>query len=267
MRNKVWRTHVKSVLSGEKRSVLSMVLDNLGAGTGTRRRFLAPSPLGYISDTASGILATLHSELTDLVNGTERKGIAMIAMEDFDKAKEVDQIIERLKKVVSQYVPYQDILDEKTSEIKSRLRKMERRNLGPITGRERELLKLGLVLLESAKYGDQNTLHEYLDCDFPINFQHSLTGRTALHNAMAGDKWEYAEILMDSGRCNYLLRTNVTGDLACDYSYCNCKNSVLADRLDVETMKQAVERGIDIETLFDKRPDYARKPTIEDLSR
>ncbi|GJL75960.1 hypothetical protein [Nitrosomonas sp.] len=264
MRNKVWRTHVKSVLSGEKRSVLSMVLGNLSAGTGTRRRFLAPSPLGYISDTASGILATLHSELTDLVNGTERKGMAM---EDFDKAKEVDQIIERLKKVASQYVPYQNILDEKTSEIKTRLRKMERRSQGPIAGRERELLKLGLVLLESAKYGDQNTLREYLDCDFPINFQHPLTNRTALHNAMAGNKSEYAEILMDSGRCDYLLRTNVTGDLACDYSYYNCTDRGLADRLDVETMKQAIKRGVDIETLFDKRPDYARKPTIDDLSR
>lgn len=264
MRNKVWRTHVKSVLSGEKRSVLSMVLDNLGAGTGTRRRFLASSPLGYISDAASGILATLHSELTDLVNGTERKGIAM---EDFDKAQEVDRIIERLGKAVSKIRPYQDIMAERAPEIKTRLRKMEGRNHGPIAGRERELLKLGLVLLESAKYGDQDTLREYLDCDFPVNFQHPLTGRTALHNAMAGNKWEYAEILMDSGRCDYLLRTNVTGDLACDYSYHNCKNSDLADRLDVETMKQAIERGVDIETLFDKRPDYARKPTIGDLSR
>jgi len=73
--------------------------------------------------------------------------------------------------------------------------------------------------------------------------------------------------LMDSGRCDYLLRTNVTEDLACDYSYYGCTNSVLADRLDIETMKQARERGVDIETLFDKRPDYARKPTLDDLSK
>lgn len=264
MRNKVWRRHVKSVLSGEKHSVLSMVLDNLGAGTGTRRRFLAPSPLEYISDAASSMIATLHSELTDLVNGTERKGIVM---EDFDKALEVDRIIERLGKAISSLAPYQDIMDERTAEIKTGLRKMEGRHQGPFAGRERDLLKLGLVLLESAKYGDQDTLREYLDCDFPINFQHPLTGRTALHNAMAGNKWEYAEILMDSGRCDYLLRTNVTEDLACDYSYYGCTNSVLADRLDIETMKQARERGVDIETLFDKRPDYARKPTLDDLSK
>jgi len=84
---------------------------------------------------------------------------------------------------------------------------------------------------------------------------------------MQCDQSEYAEILMDSGRCNYLLRTNVTEDLACDYSYKNCMDRGLADRLDIETMKQARERGVDIETLFDKRPDYARKPTIGDLSR
>lgn len=263
MRNKVWRRHVESVLKGEKSSVLGMVLDNLSAGTKIRRRFLASSPLEYIGDDVSKILAILNSEFNDLVNGIERKGIVV---EDFDKAKEVDQIIERLKKMVSKYVPYQDIMDEKTSEIKSRLRKMERRNHGPIAGRERELLKLGLVLLESAKYGDQDTLGEYLDCDFPINFQHPLTGTTALHNAMAGNKSEYAEILMDSGRCNYLLRTNVTEELACDYSYKSCMDRNLADRLDIETMKQAIERGIDIETLFDKRPDYARKPTIADLT-
>lgn len=129
------------------------------------------------------------------------------------------------------------------------------------------MLKLGLVLLESAKYGDQGTLRQYLNCNFPVNFQHPLTGCTALHEAMQCDQSEYAEILMDSGRCNYLLRTNVTEDLACDYSYKNCMDRGLADRLDIETMKQARERGVDIETLFDKRPDYARKPTIGDLSR
>ncbi len=188
-------------------------------------------------------------------------------MKDFDKANEVDPIIERLGKAISGINPYQDIINERTGEIKTRLHKMEHRNRGPIAGRERELLKLGLVLLESAKYGDQDTLREYLSCDFPVNFQHPLTGRTALHNAMAGNKWEYAEILMDSGRCDYLLRTNVIEDLACDYSYYNCTNRVLADRLDIETMKQARERGVDIETLFNKRPDYARKPTINDLSR
>lgn len=264
MRNKVWRRHMKSVLSGEKRSVLSMVLDNLGAGTGTRRRFLAPSPSEYMSDAASSMLATLHFELTELVRGTERKGIVM---EDFDKANEVDRIIERLGKVVCEFRPYQDIINERTVEIKKGLHKIEGRNHGPIAGRERELLKLGLVLLESAKYGDQDTLREYLNCDFPVNFQHPLTGCTALHEAMECDQSEYAEILMDSGRCNYLLRTNVTNDLACDYSYYGCTNSVLADRLDIETMKQARERGVDIETLFDKRPDYARKPTIDDLSK
>ncbi|MBX9917646.1 MAG: ankyrin repeat domain-containing protein [Nitrosomonas sp.] len=263
MRNKVWRTHVKSVLNGEKHSVLGMILDNLGAETKTRRRLLAYSPLEGLSDDISIILARLNSELTDLVNGTERKGIAM---KDFDKAKEVDRIIERLGKAISDIDPYQDIMYERTAEIKTGLRKMEGHNQSLIAGRERELLKLGLVLLESAKYGDEDTLREYLNCDFPINFQHPLTGRTALHNAMAGNKWEYAEILMDSGRCDYLLRTNVTEDLACDYSYHSCKNSVLADRLDVETIKQAKERGVDIETLFDKRPDYARKPTIDDLS-
>lgn len=201
---------------------------------------------------------------TDLVKGIKRKGIAM---KDFKQAKEVDRIIERLRQAISGIGPYQDIMDERTPEIKTRLHKMEHRNHGHIAGRERELLKLGLVLLESAKYGDQDTLHEYLDCHFPINFQHPLTGTTALHNAMVGNKWEYAEILMDSGRCDYLLRTNVTENLACDYAYNNCTNSVLADRLDIETMKQAIERGINVETLFDKRPDYAIKPTINDLSR
>lgn len=264
MRNKVWRRHVKSVVNGEKRSVLGMILDNLSPETKTRRRLLASSPLEYMSDDASRILATLHSELTDLVNGIERKGFAM---KDFDKAKEVDRIIERLGKAISSIDRYQDIMNERTAEIKTGLRKMEGRNQGPIAGRERELLKLGLVLLESAKYGDQNTLREYLNCDFPANFQHPLTGCTALHEAMECDQSEYAEILMDSGHCNYLLRTNVTKDLACDYSYYGCTNSVLADRLDIETMKQARERGVDIETLFDKRPDYARKPTIDDLSR
>ncbi len=264
MRDKVWRRHVESVLKGEKSSVLSMVLDNLGKGTKTRQRFLASSPLDAISDDVSKILGILNSEFNDLVKGIERKGIVM---EDFDKAKEVDKTIERLTKVVSKYVPYQDIMDEKTSELKSSLRKIERRNHGPIAGRERDLLKLGLVLLESAKFGEQNTLREYLDCDFPINFQHPLTGRTALHNAMAGNKSEYAEVLMDSGHCNYLLRTNVDNKLACDYSYYNCTDRDLADRLDIETMKQAIKKGIDIETLFDKRPNYARKPTIADLSQ
>ncbi len=263
MRDKVWRRHVESVLKGEKSSVLSMVLDNLSKGTRIRHRLLATSPLDYVSDDVSKILAILKSEFKDLVNGIDRKGIVV---EDFDKAKEIDQIIERLGKVASKFDPYRDIMDEKTSELKSRLRKIEGRNNGPIAGRERDLLKLGLVLLESAKYGDQDTIREYLDCDFPINFQHPLTKSTALHNAMAGNKSEYAEILMDSGRCDYLLRTNVTEDLACDYSYKNCTDRNLADRLDVETMKQAIKRGVDIETLFDKRPDYARKPTIDDLS-
>lgn len=188
-------------------------------------------------------------------------------MKDFGKAKEIDRIIERLGKAISGIVPYQNIINERGAEITTRLRKMELLNQGPITGRERELLKLGLVLLESAKYGDRNTLREYLNCDFPVNFQHPLTGTTALHNAMRGNKAEYAKMLMDSGRCDYLLRTNVTEDLACDDAYYNCTNLVLSDRLDIETMKQARERGVEIETLFNKRPDYARKPTLDDLSR
>lgn len=72
---------------------------------------------------------------------------------------------------------------------------------------------------------------------------------------------------MDSGRCDYLLRTNVIRNLACDYSYDHCTDLDLADRLDAETMKQAVKQGVDIATLFEKRPDYAIRPTLDDLSR
>lgn len=264
MHNKIWHRHVESVLKGEKRSVLSIVLDNLNTGTTTRARFLAFSPLDRIGGDASNILAILNAELKGLVNDKEWK---RIAMESFHKAEAVDQLITRLTEAASRFDRYQNIMDEKTVELKTKLRKMESRNHGPMAARERKLVKLGLVLLESAKFGNQDTLQEYLDCGFPVNFQHPLTGCTALHEAMACNQSDYAERLMDSTRCNYLLRTNVTEDLACDYSYYHCKNSVLADRLDAETMKQAIERGVDIETLFDKRPDYARKPIVDDLSR
>lgn len=249
MLDKAWLCHIKNILDGKTTPIICDAI----AGRipiKKRERLLMDSPFEAVDGGVSEIALNLSVELKDYLKGVTRE---RQRMESFDEAVEIDRMIENIKKVALNWDHYSEIFNEKKPDLKRAL------SHSPTAGRERDLLKLGLILLESAKSGNREILGEFINNNFPLNFQHPVTGRTALHTAMAFKSGAYALDLLATRQCNYLLRAN-DGCLAAEDLYAGIGQSwgdkldfsdaVAVHELTKETIKQAAEKGLNLDTLF-----------------
>jgi hypothetical protein len=124
------------------------------------------------------------------------------------------------------------------------------KTMAPQEARERELFNLGLVLIESANWGDAGVANEFIDAGFPINFQHPITKKTTLHVAVMITATGLTKTLMESGKCDLLL-TDKKGNLVAGLAYTQGHDIEMYDLIRAETVQQANERGISADFSFE----------------
>jgi hypothetical protein len=230
MSEKYWLTHVEQILGGKQQSLLERAIALHTPKPRSRRKgfgFSRAARQPEIHKQVEGLLRELQQTPTE---GQEQKGDVM---EDFKEAQEIDEMIARLKDLTKDMTDYQVWTSD--------------RKLGamaPESQREKELFNLGLVLLESARWGDSGLCHAFIDAGFPVNVQHPYTKRTPLHVAAACGAGDFARTLVESGKADLLIR-DAKGKLAFDLAYDHSPDLDLTDYLEQKTREQARERGID----------------------
>lgn len=249
MLTKSWHLHVKNITEeGE----LPLICQLLNRPSKRRTRFFSSGR--NLPGTQQDLLySRLFVELQWLTKGIKKESKIM---DGFDDAKKIDSAISILRNIVSEWDGYRDIFNEANSTDKKLLASF------PLAGRERDLMKLGLILIEAAKYNHHQILEAYIDNHFPMNFQHPLTDRTALHEACTFQSNDFIRILLDKEKCDLLLRSQ-SGDLAYDVAYESMENLELAYQLRDDTIAQANLKGINSDQLFkNQKDDYWETPDI-----
>jgi len=125
-------------------------------------------------------------------------------------------------------------------------RKAESRTL---VGWERDLFEICIAFTGMHWTDPGFTLDEYIDAGLPINFKNPLTGRTLLHNAAASTVTQIAQTLIETGKCDYLIRNN-SEKLAYDLSFELGHDLALCKQLLDLTLEQARSTRIDLKTIL-----------------
>ena len=241
MSKNYWHIYQLKVLSGDISPLLTLTLENLAKDKPRRRRMgFAPTV-----KTDIGYESRLYVEklLTELSNGNELSSKKEKIMEDFKLIKDVEQVIQTLKKLTKDMYRYTGVIEG--GEYKSYLTKAFSHS-SP-SQQERDLFDLGLVLIESGKWGDSGLAEKFIEAGFPINFQHPYSKKTLLHVALTGQGEglsRLANTLIDSGKCDYLLKDNI-GQMAYDLSYRWGLDLALCEKLYEVTRKQAADQNIE----------------------
>lgn len=98
-------------------------------------------------------------------------------------------------------------------------------------------------LQQAAERGDADRILEYIKAGFHINFQNPNTGETALHIVAACQARKALRVLLNSGKCNFLVRDD-QGRLASEMAYLYGHDPAVARLLGIKERKQAAEQGI-----------------------
>lgn len=232
MSEKYWRIHIDRVLKREIKSLLALTLDLLSDSKPKRRRGLG-FVASYEGNGSSELEKILIDELTDFVYGKTTKKDQV--MDDFNEIAEIDRMISELKEFTKDMSTYHvDLKKQKLQRI-----------MAPKTEREKELFNLGLILIESAFYGDAGVAKKYIDEGFPINFQHPISKKNILHIAAMRSAERLVDVLVDSKKCDYLLRDN-QGSLAVDLSYYHGTSFEIHETLKQKTEEQIKKQGLDL---------------------
>lgn len=111
---------------------------------------------------------------------------------------------------------------------------------------EQELIKLGEEFIQAGRSGDLDKVQNFIDFDFPVNFQEPTYKQTLLHIS-AGQKGsgsiKLAKLLISSGKCDYLIR-DIYNKIAVDNAMISGESEIVA-LLDTETREAAKKAGID----------------------
>lgn len=242
VRSKNWIFHVKSILAREKDSLVAQIIMAY-TKEDVRQRFLTPPDHSSFNADGSVPKIVAHHVCEQLKSYVKEEQPKEVFMDDLSELKNIEKVIENLEAELLQVAHYSDIYWETLPEHN------KAHAVANVVGKEKKLVKLGLILLESAKFNDCDALGHYLQTKFPINFQHPVTNFTALHTAMASNSIEYGAKLISTGECDYLLRST-RGNLAYDLAYDSLKDLDLADRLEELTTAQARMQGLNLDNLY-----------------
>jgi ankyrin repeat protein len=106
-----------------------------------------------------------------------------------------------------------------------------------------------MTLLKAAKKGDAVIVQLLLDIGAPVNFADPFDHATALHYVAAYDAHRALQVLLKSGKCNFLVRGwegRLPSEIAREYG----RDREMARRLLIEEMRQARHQGIDPGSLY-----------------
>ncbi|MGH1404334.1 MAG: hypothetical protein ACRBDL_08820 [Alphaproteobacteria bacterium] len=232
MGDKDWLVHVEKVLSGKRISALELTFQSKFSNK--RKRGFGLSQNADVNEVKH-IVDKLLEELQEIRDDKKKDRV----MEDFEKAAEIDRMITNLKSVTDGIDMYEAVIDQPKVMSVS----------GANSQRERDIVNLGLILIEAASWNDKEVADAYIDEGFPINFQHPRRNCTALHDAVRCSQTDFAESLMNSGKCDYLLKDN-RDQTAYDVAYTKCSDIDLTDELRVKTEEQAKARGLNLDDVF-----------------
>lgn len=110
----------------------------------------------------------------------------------------------------------------------------ERRMLDPFFGEE---------FLRLAEHGYHERVAAFIDEGFPLDYQDRRNGETALHYAAASDARDVVRVILESGKCDFLIRDN-WGRLASEVAYLSGDDPALSRLLACKERKQAAAQGI-----------------------
>jgi ankyrin repeat protein len=105
------------------------------------------------------------------------------------------------------------------------------------------IARLGTELLQVAERGNQEKIKIFIEEGFPVNWQHPMTGQTALHVVAACQARKALRLLLNSGQCDYLIRDK-QGRLPSEIAYLHGNDPAVARLLGNKERKQAEALGI-----------------------
>ncbi len=103
--------------------------------------------------------------------------------------------------------------------------------------------QMGRKFISAAESGNTLIVRCYIEEGFPANWQEPLTGETALHGAAGTRARATLRVLVESGRCDFLLRDK-QGRLASEMAFLYGGDPAAARWLRIHERRQAAERGI-----------------------
>jgi hypothetical protein len=104
---------------------------------------------------------------------------------------------------------------------------------------------MGRKFINAAESGTTKIVRCYIEEGFPANWQDPLTGATALHGAASTRARPTLRVLVESGRCDFLLRDK-QGRLASEMAFLYGDDPAAARWLRIHERRQAAARGISL---------------------
>lgn len=128
--------------------------------------------------------------------------------------------------------------------------------------REKKLLCLGIEFVRAAQCDNIWQIQEFVENDFPINFQHPRTYHTALHAALAHSSRNSIDYLNSIEKVDYLLADR-HGRLPLDLAYEFTKIAHVYEAVLKKTLRYAYEQGREKDVIVPHEnfalPDNLRK--------
>lgn len=225
LNTKIWNTHAKQIIEGSSVSLATLV--KKGGSYLIERR----PRRGFISmnepvDDFSQYMRNLVSELKNV---------------QYQKGEEIHKA---MKDVLDETI---DSLIRRTRGLAEKYAAAQEENVSPLVQREQKLLDLGLAFFEAAGYNDVPFGEAYIEAGLPVNFQHPVSGKTALHETCAyAIHPDFGYMLLEVEDCDFLIRDK-RGRLPYQDAYMFCRSVDLADKIRQKTLEQAAERNIEID--------------------
>ncbi|QYZ64674.1 MAG: hypothetical protein HPY30_00900 [Gammaproteobacteria bacterium (ex Lamellibrachia satsuma)] len=160
-----------------------------------------------------------------------------------------------------------DVIDEVIKQLKNEEQELERLTMkamesqgikktkkqlavfkGKYPDMENKLFELGMIFLDAARRGNADKVKEIEKTGFPVNFKDPIHGMTALHYAASSSAKEVVRELVNSKKCDYLLRDQ-KGRTALDLSYEFGRHRSVERLLLNKTIGQAKQHGMSISDL------------------
>ena len=154
-----------------------------------------------------------------------------------ERTTDVDEQSTSLHKIIEPGNPQRD-------EIHYSIRRILSAKEGERDARMR-LQRLTHGFIEAAELGLGKKLQSYIDEGFPVNYQDSRTGKTALHAAASCQARSAVRVLLRSGECDHLLRDK-KGRLASEVAYLIGRDPAVARLLGIKERKQGEAQGIQV---------------------
>lgn len=229
LNTKIWNTHAKQIIEGLSVSLATLVKKDSSylIERKPRRGFIS------VNEPVDDFSLYMRNLVSELRNMQHQKGEEIHkAMKDvLDKT--IDSMIRQTRGLAEKYA-----IDQEA-------------NASILIEREKKLLDLGLAFFEAAGYNDVPYGKAYIEAGLPVNFQHPVSGKTALHEACAHAVHpDFAYMLLETDDCDLLLKDK-RGRLPYQLAYEFGRSIDLAAEIRKKTLQQASARNVKVSFDFE----------------